>query len=78
MSVKRRDLVKFFERHGFYLLRQSGNHSIDSDGNKVIPVKRHRSFDRITAYLWLAGSGLIYIMEPKWPLMIRLYKVVPL
>ncbi len=27
MSVKRRDLVKFFETHGFYLLRQGGNHS---------------------------------------------------
>ncbi|MGD9686584.1 MAG: type II toxin-antitoxin system HicA family toxin [Desulfobacter sp.] len=36
MSVKRRDLVKFFESHGFYLLRQGGNHSIYSDGNKVI------------------------------------------
>ena len=62
MSVKRRDLVKFFESHGFYLLRQGGNHSIYSDGNKVIPIKRHRSFDRITANALCKQAGL----KPKF------------
>jgi len=62
MSVKRRDLVKFFESHGFYFLRQGGNHSIYSDGVKVIPIKRHRIFDRITANALCKQAGL----KPKF------------
>ena len=58
MSVKRRDLVKFFETHDFYLLRQGGNHSIYSNGVKVIPIKRHRVFDRITANALCKQAGL--------------------
>ncbi|MFQ5823680.1 MAG: type II toxin-antitoxin system HicA family toxin [bacterium] len=49
MSVKRRDLIKYFEKNGFYLLREGGNHSIYTNGTKTIPVKRHRTLDRITA-----------------------------
>ncbi len=49
MSVKRRDLVKYLEANGFYLLREGGNHSIYTNDIKTIPVKRHRQFDRITA-----------------------------
>jgi predicted RNA binding protein YcfA (HicA-like mRNA interferase family) len=37
-SVKRRDLVRHFESHGFYLLREGANHSIYCDGNKAIPI----------------------------------------
>ena len=28
MPVKRRDLIKYFEENGFYLLREGGKHSI--------------------------------------------------
>jgi len=28
MSVKRRDLIKYFEKSGFYLLREGGKESI--------------------------------------------------
>jgi mRNA interferase HicA len=49
MSVKRRDLVRYLEKNGFYLLREGRKHSIYTNGNKVIPVKRHKHFDRITA-----------------------------
>ena len=49
MSVNRRDIVKYLESNGFRLLREGANHSIYTDGQKVIPVKRHRQFDRITA-----------------------------
>ncbi|MBD2281139.1 MULTISPECIES: type II toxin-antitoxin system HicA family toxin [Nostocales] len=28
MSVKRKDLIKYLEENGFYLLREGGNHSI--------------------------------------------------
>ena len=49
MSVKRRELVKYFEKSGFYLLREGRNHSIYTDSKKTIPIKRHRTIDRITA-----------------------------
>jgi predicted RNA binding protein YcfA (HicA-like mRNA interferase family) len=49
MSVKRKDLIKYFEDNGFYLLREGGNHSIYTNGIKTIPIKRHRTIDRITA-----------------------------
>ncbi|MCK5230472.1 MAG: type II toxin-antitoxin system HicA family toxin [Desulfobulbaceae bacterium] len=58
MSVKRRDLVNYLERNGFSLLREGGNHSIYMDGNKVIPVKRHRFFNRITANNLCKQAGL--------------------
>jgi predicted RNA binding protein YcfA (HicA-like mRNA interferase family) len=47
VSVKRRDLVRYLEKSGFYLLREGANHLIYTHGKKVIPVKRHKQFDRI-------------------------------
>jgi len=58
MSVKRLDLVKYLEQNGFYLLREGGNHSIYTNGDKTIPVKRHRGFDRITANELCKQAGL--------------------
>jgi len=49
VSVKRRDLIRYFEKQGFRLLREGANHSIYTNGKKVIPVKRHKQLDRITA-----------------------------
>ncbi|WPL19110.1 YcfA-like protein [Thiorhodovibrio winogradskyi] len=62
MSVKRRDLVRYLESKGFYLLREGANHSIYSDGVRVIPVKRHRQLDRITANELCKQAGL----DPKY------------
>ena len=45
MSVKRKDLIKYLEENGFYLLREGGNHSIYTNDVKTIPVKRHRAID---------------------------------
>lgn len=59
MSVKRRDLVRHLEEHGFYLLREGANHSIYTNDSKVIPVKRHRQFDRITANELCKQAGLV-------------------
>jgi predicted RNA binding protein YcfA (HicA-like mRNA interferase family) len=59
MSVKRIDLVRYFEEKGFYLLREGANHSIYTNGTKVIPVKRHRQFDRITANELCKQAGLV-------------------
>ncbi|MFQ5924974.1 MAG: type II toxin-antitoxin system HicA family toxin [Dehalococcoidia bacterium] len=62
MSVKRRDLIKYFEENGFYLLREGGKHSIYTNGTKTIPVKRQRTLDRITANELCKQAGL----EPKY------------
>lgn len=62
MSVKRKDLVKYFEENGFYLLREGGNHSIYTNGEKIIPIKRHRTIDQITANAICKQAGL----EPKF------------
>jgi len=62
MSVKRRDLVRYLEKNGFYLLREGSNHSIYTNDKKVVPVKRHRQFDRITANELCKQAGL----DPKF------------
>jgi len=62
VSVKRRDLIKYLEENGFYLLREGKRHSIYTDGRKVIPVKRHRTLDRITANEICKQAGL----KPKF------------
>jgi mRNA interferase HicA len=58
MSVKRRDLVSFVEHNGFVLLREGGKHSVYSNGRKIVPVKRHRTLDRITANEICKQAGL--------------------
>lgn len=62
MSVKRRDLVKYFEENGFYLLREGNNHSIYTDNDKIIPIKRYTTIDRITANELCKQAGL----KPKF------------
>jgi mRNA interferase HicA len=58
MSVKRRDLIRYLEESGFYLLREGGNHAIYTNDLKTIPVKRHKLFDRITANEICKQAGL--------------------
>ncbi len=58
MSVKRKELIKYLTQNGFFLLREGGNHSIYTNGNKTIPVKRHIQFDRITANELCKQAGL--------------------
>jgi len=62
MSVKRRDLVCYFEENAFSLLREGKNHSIYTNGKKTIPIKRHKVFDRITANELCKQAGL----KPKF------------
>ena len=62
MSVKRRDLIRYLEKNGFYLLRESGKHSISINDKKVISVKRHKQLDRITANELCKQAGL----DPKF------------
>ena len=58
MSVKRADLVRYLEKNGFYLLREGANHSIYTNGERTVPVKRHRTLDRITANELCKQAGL--------------------
>ena len=58
MSVKRRELVQYFEENGFTLLREGKKHSIYSNGTRTIPVKRHKILDRITANQLCKQAGL--------------------
>jgi predicted RNA binding protein YcfA (HicA-like mRNA interferase family) len=62
MSVKRRDLVRHLEQNGYHLIREGANHSIYTDGTKVIPVKRHKQLDRITANEICKQAGI----QPKF------------
>ncbi len=58
MAVKRRELIRYLEKNGFRLLREGGRHSIFTNNQKTIPVKRHRTLDRITANELCKQAGL--------------------
>jgi len=58
MSVKRRDLIRYLKENGYRLLREGGNHSIYTNEDIVIPIKRHKDFDRITANELCKQAGL--------------------
>jgi predicted RNA binding protein YcfA (HicA-like mRNA interferase family) len=58
MSVRRRDLIKYLEQNGFSLLREGKKHSIYTNRVKTIPVKRHRTLDRLTANELCKQAGL--------------------
>jgi predicted RNA binding protein YcfA (HicA-like mRNA interferase family) len=58
MSVARRDRIRYLEENGFYLLREGGKHAIYSNGTGVIPDKRNKPFDRITANETCKQAGL--------------------
>ena len=62
MSAKRSELIRYLTDCGFYLLREGGNHSILTNGTRIVPIKRHRSLDRITANELCKQAGL----HPKY------------
>ena len=62
MSVKRRELVEYLQQHGYTLLREGKKHAIYTNGERTIPIKRHRVFDRITANQLCKQAGV----QPKF------------
>ncbi len=59
MSVKRRDIIRHFEKHGFFLKREGARHSFYSNGRgSNIPIKRHKTFTRITANELCKEAGI--------------------
>ncbi len=62
MSVKPRDLIKYFKESGYFFLREREKHLIYMNDVKTIPIKRHKMFDRITANELCKQAGL----KPKF------------
>ncbi len=50
--------MRYLEVKGFYLLREGRKHSIYTNGIKTVPIKRHRTLDRITANELCKQAGL--------------------
>ncbi len=58
MSIKRQDLIDYLKSNGFYMLREGRKHSIYTKGVKTLPVKRHRTLDRVTAIQYVSRLAL--------------------
>ncbi|WP_299076929.1 type II toxin-antitoxin system HicA family toxin [uncultured Fretibacterium sp.] len=62
MLVNRREHVRHLEQYGFFLQREGRNHSIYNNGRgKMVPVKRHTTFDRITANALCRQAGVLAV-----------------
>ena len=64
MSVKRRDLVNYLEDNGFSLLREGKKHSIYTNGERTVPVKRHRVLE---ARCEPARASSVFSKPSRWP-----------
>ncbi len=43
--MKRRDLIKLFEKNGWYFLREGGRHDVYTNGVQSEPIPRHREIN---------------------------------
>ncbi len=39
--MKRKDLIKLFERNGWYLVREGGSHTVYTNGRESEAIPRH-------------------------------------
>ena len=59
MSVNRRDIIRHFEKHGFFLQREGGNHSIYKNAEHVrVSIGRHNTFSRFDANNLCKEAGI--------------------
>lgn len=56
--MKRKDLVKLFEKNGWYFLRDGGSHDIYTNGTKKEPIPRHREINEQLAKHLIKKHGL--------------------
>ena len=56
--MKRRDLIKKAEQNGWYVLREGGEHTIYTNGEKCEPIPRHKEINEITAKSIIKRMGL--------------------
>ncbi len=56
--MKRRDLIKLFEKNGWWLLRSGGNHDIYTNGRQLEPIPRHGEIKENLAKSIIKRHGL--------------------
>lgn len=56
--MKRRELIKLFEKNGWTLARHGGSHDIYSNGIYNIPVPRHPDINEMLAKSLIRKYGL--------------------
>jgi len=56
--MKRRDLIKLFERNGWWLKRDGGGHDIYTNGKDIEPISRQREIKEIVAKAIIKRRGL--------------------
>lgn len=56
--MKRRDLIKKFEKRGWWLLKHGSNHDIYTNGSDIEPVPRHNEINENLAKAIIKRRGL--------------------
>jgi len=56
--MKQRDLIKKFEKAGWWLLKHGSNHDIYTNGIDIEPVPRHREINERLAQAIIKRRGL--------------------
>ena len=57
-EMKRRDLIKKFEKNGWWFLREGGNHTIYTNGKDEEPISRQREINEVLAKKIIKRRGL--------------------
>lgn len=56
--MKRRDLIKLFEKNGWWLKRSGGNHDIYTNGMENEPISRQAEIKEVVAQKIIKRRGL--------------------
>lgn len=56
--MKRKDLIKLFEKNGWWLLRSGENHDIYTNGQQLEPIPRHKEIKENLAKAIIRRQGL--------------------
>lgn len=56
--MKQRDLIKLFEKNGWYKIREGANHIVYTNGEKSEPIPRHKELNELLAKAIIKRQGL--------------------
>lgn len=56
--MKQKDLIKLFERNGWYFKRSGGSHDVYTNGTKTEMIPRHREIKENLAKAIIKRNGL--------------------
>lgn len=56
--MKRKDLIKLFEKNGWWLKREGHNHTIYTNGKDNEPISRQTEIDEVLAKKIIKRQGL--------------------